>query len=132
MSGHLGGAYVDAADNVAALNGMMAMAPELLWRVPELLGAIDQLIASLGDERFLAQLPHLRLALSALNPRETDEVAARIAARHGASAEALQAPVVYGIGEEELRANLGLSEKVRASLAADGLEGWATARETLP
>jgi hypothetical protein len=132
VRGHLGGAYADAADNVAALNGMVAIAPELLWRVPELLAAIDTLIAGLGDERFVAQLPHLRLAFSALNPRETDEVATRIAARHGADGKALQAPVVYGIGEEELRANLGLSEKVRASLAADGLEDWATARDTLP
>jgi hypothetical protein len=132
VCGHLGGAYADAADNVAALNGMVAIAPELLWRVPELLAAIDALIAGLGDERFVAQLPHLRLAFSALNPRETDEVAARIAARHGAGGEALQAPVVYGIGEEELRANLALSEKVRASLAEDGLQDWATARGALP
>jgi len=132
VRGHLGGAYADAADNVAALNGMVAIAPELLWRVPEVLGAIDGLIAALDDERFVAQLPHLRLAFSALNPRETDEVAARIAARHDADGEALQAPVVYGMGEEELRANLGLSEKVRASLAADGLQDWAMARETPP
>ena len=131
VRGHLGGAYADAADNVEVLNGMVAIAPELLWRVPQLLGAIDALIAGLADERFVAQLPHLRLAFSALNPRETDEVAARIATRHGAGAEVLQA-VVYGIGEEELRANLGLSEKVRASLVADGLEDWATARGTLP
>jgi hypothetical protein len=132
LRGYLGGAYTDAADNVAALNGMVAIAPELLWRVPELLGAIDALIGGLADERFVAQLPHLRLAFSALNPRETDEVAARIAARHGAGGEALQTPVVYGIGEEELRTNLGLSEKVRASLASDGLQDWATARERLP
>jgi hypothetical protein len=132
VRGHLDGAYADVADNVAALNGVVAIAPELLWRVPELLSAIDGLIAGLDDERFVAQLPHLRLAFSALNPRETDEVAARIAARQDAGVGALQAPVVYGIGEEELRANLGLSEKVRASLAADGLQDWATARETLP
>lgn len=132
VRGHLCGAYADAADNVAALNGMVAIAPELLWRVPELLAAIDGLMAGLNDERFVAQLPHLRLAFSALNPRETDEVAARIATRHGAGGEALQAPVVYGIGEEELRANLALSEKVRASLAADGLEDWAATRGTLP
>ena len=132
VRGHLGGAYTDAADNVAALNGMVAIAPELLWRVPELLAAIDGLIADLNDERFLAQLPHLRLAFSALNPRETDAVAARIGARHDADGETLQAPVVYGIGEEELRANLALSEKVRASLAADGLEDWAATRGTQP
>jgi len=111
---------------------MVAIAPELLRRVPELLAVIDDLIGGLNDERFIAQLPHLRLAFSALNPRETDEVAARIAARHGAGLEALQPPVVYGIGEEELRVNLALSEKVRASLAADGLQDWATAREMVP
>jgi hypothetical protein len=132
VRGHLGGAYTDAADNVAALNGMVAIAPELLWRVTELLTAIDGLIASLDDERFVAQLPHLRLAFSALNPRETDEIAVRIAARHGAAADALQPPVTYGISEEELTANLALSEKVRASLAADGLEDWATARRAPP
>jgi hypothetical protein len=132
VHGHLRGAYADAADNVAALNGMVAIAPELLWRVPELLAVIDGLIGGLDDERFIAQLPHLRLAFSALNPRETDEVAARIAARHGAGGEALQPPVVYGIGEEELRINLALSEKVRASLAADGLQDWATSREAAP
>ena len=132
VRGHLGGAYTDAADNVAALNGMVAIAPELLWRVPELLAAIDGLMAGLNDERFVAQLPHLRLAFSALNPRETDAVAARIGARHDADGETLQAPVVYGIGEEELRANLALSEKVRASLAADGLEDWAATRGTQP
>jgi hypothetical protein len=132
VRGHLDGAYPDAADNVAALNGMVAIAPELLWRVPELLAVIDGLIGGLDDERFIAQLPHLRLAFSALNPRETDEVAARIAARHGAGGETLQPPVVYGIGEEELRFNLALSERVRASLAADGLQDWAAARETAP
>jgi hypothetical protein len=132
VRGHLGGAYADAADNVAALNGMVAIAPELLWRVPELLAVIDGLIGGLVDERFIAQLPHLRLAFSALNPRETDEVAARIAARRGAGAEALQSPVVYGISEEELRVNLTVGEKVRASLAADGLQDWATARGQAP
>lgn len=129
VRGHLGGAYPDAADNVAALNGMVAIAPELLWRVPELLGVIDDLIAGLGDESFVAQLPHLRLAFSALNPRETDEVAARIATRRGAGTEALQLSVVYGIGEAELRANLALSEKVSASLAGDGLKDWTLAPE---
>ena len=132
VRGHLGGAYADAGDNVAALNGMVAIAPELLWRVPELLAVIDGLIAGLNDERFIAQLPHLRLAFSALNPRETDEVAARIAARHGPGGGPLQTPVIYGITEEELRANLALSEKVRASLEADGLQDWATAGGTLP
>src|SRR5262249_8207731 len=108
------------------------VAPELLWRVAEPLAVIDGLIAGFNDERFVAQLPHLRLAFSALNPRETDEVAARIAARHGAGGGALQTPVIYGIAGEELRANLALSEKVRASLEADGLQDWATAGGALP
>ena len=124
--GHVGGAYLDAADNVAALNGMMAIAPELLRRVPELLAAIDDLLAALEPGRFVEQLPHFRLAFSALNPRETDDIAASIAARHGAGADTLQSPVTYGIAEDEVRANLALSEKVMASLLTDGLEDWVT------
>jgi hypothetical protein len=65
MRGHLGGAYPDAADNVAALNGMVAIAPELLWRVPELLAALDELVAGLDDGRFIAQLPHRRTPIAA-------------------------------------------------------------------
>jgi hypothetical protein len=129
VRGHMEGAYLSPADNVAALNGMLTIAPELVWRVPELLTAIDGFISKVDEERFTEQLPHLRLAFSKLNPRETDEIAVRLAARHEADAVTLRSPVTYGISENELQANLMLSEKVRASLAADGLADWPTARE---
>jgi hypothetical protein len=125
ISGHLAGAYSDPGDNVAALNGVAVISPELIWRVPELLRAIDALVAGFDEERFVEQLPHLRLAFGALNPNETDEVARLVAARHDADA-ALQAPVTYGVSEEELAANLALGEKVRVSLRADGLGDWTT------
>jgi hypothetical protein len=126
LHGHLTGAYVDPADNIAALNGMVAIAPELVWRVPGLLPAIDSIVAGLEDDRFIALLPHLRLAFAALNPRETDDVAARLAEQHGADAAALQPPVAYGTCEAELQANLALSQAIRASLEADGLGHWLT------
>jgi hypothetical protein len=125
--GHLSGAYADPGENVAVLNGVAAISPELLWRSPELLAAIDALIAGLDDARFIEQLPHLRLAFATLNPNETDQAAAQIAARNGADAGAALAPVMYGASEEELLANLALSEKIKASLTEDGMSHWATA-----
>ena len=119
--GHLAGAYANPGDNVAVLNGVAAISPELLWRSPELLAAIDALIAGMDEARFIEQLPHLRLAFAALNPHETDQAATQIAARNGADAGALLAPVTYGVSQEELLANLALSEKIKASLAEDGI-----------
>lgn len=124
ISGHLAGAYTDVADNVAALNGVMAISPELVWRLPELLGTVDELVSGFDEERFVEQLPHLRLAFASLNPRETDDVAVKLAERHNVESAALQAPVAYGISEEELAVNLMLSRDIQASLAADGLEDW--------
>jgi hypothetical protein len=124
IRGSLAGAYVDIGERVAALNGMLAVTRELLWRVPQLLDDIDDTISSLDEERFLAALPHLRLGFSALDPRETDEVAQRIGTRRGARPGALVADVVYGIAEGEVAANATLAATLAKELAEDGLGHW--------
>lgn len=124
IRGSLAGAYVDVGERVAALNGMLAVTRELLWRVPQLLEEIDETITSLDEERFLAALPHLRLGFSALDPRETDEVASRIGTRRGARPDELAADVVYGIGEAEVAANAALAATMASELAEDGLGHW--------
>ena len=58
VNGGLAGAYLDPADKIAALNGMIAMTRELLRRVPELLDAIDDTISGLDEASFLTGLPH--------------------------------------------------------------------------
>ncbi|MEO1275164.1 MAG: hypothetical protein AAFV96_07125, partial [Pseudomonadota bacterium] len=66
---------------------------------------------------FLTLLPHLRLALTALNPRETDRVAEILSRRFGG-------PLVSadtGWSERDLARGLAAETALRASLAADGL-----------
>ena len=124
IRGSLAGAYVNPADRIAALNGMIAMTRELLWRTPGLLQEIDGIVAGLDEEEFLNCLPHLRLCFSALNPGETDTVAERIAALRGADRGALAPGVTYGIGEVEVAENLALAAALKRQLDGDGLGHW--------
>ncbi|MEQ1695266.1 MAG: DUF5682 family protein [Hyphomicrobiaceae bacterium] len=132
VRGGLNGAYLQPADKIAALNGVIAMARELLWRVPGLIEEIDDSVAGLDDSRFLECLPDLRLGFSALNPREIDEVACRVATRRGAAPDRLTVDVVYDISEDAVAANLALSLALRDQLTADGLSAWLPAEVTAP
>ena len=59
MKGSLSGAYVDIAERVAFLRGVMAISRELIWRVPGLVGEMDAILGGLDDEEFITLLPHL-------------------------------------------------------------------------
>ena len=72
-----------------------------------------------------AQLPASRSRRSPLDRGES-----RVVRRLGAVLARFCAE--QGWEFSSLRANLALSEKVRASLAADGLQDWTTAQETAP
>src|SRR5262249_25896591 len=116
VRGHLKGGFQDPADSVAALGGMLAVSPEAIWRVDGLLPEIDRTLTALEDARFIELLPPLRLAFTGLNPKETDRVAAMIAAQHGQRLEALDHGVSYDISEAEVTANLRLGHALLASL----------------
>ncbi len=122
LRGELGGAYTDPAACIAFLRGLLAMSRELLWRVPELMEAVDEILALLDADRFTEMLPHLRLAFAALDPRETDRLARGVADRHGVEAGAVAGAVRYDVGAEEVAANLALSQRLVEQLRADGLE----------
>ena len=124
VRGHLRGGFQNPADSVAALGGMLAVSPEAVWRVDGLLPEMDKTVTAIGDERFIELLPHLRLAFTGLNPKETDRVAATIAALHSQKPEALVSAVSYDIGEAEVAANLRLGQALAASFRADGLGSW--------
>lgn len=125
MKGSLSGAYVDIADRVAFLRGVMAISRELIWRVPGLVAEMDAILGGLDDEEFITLLPHLRLAFAGLDPRETDKLALTIADRHGISAQSLAAPVSYDLTAEEMQRNLELSTELARQLAEDGLSAFA-------
>jgi hypothetical protein len=124
VRGQFGGAHVEPKDNVAAISGLIAVSPDLLIRVPDVVRDLDRVVSGMEDRQFIAELPHLRLAFAALNPRETDAVAALVAECHGLAAEALPVRQVLGVSGADLAAGLDLDRRLRDSLDADGLAWW--------
>lgn len=119
LRGELVSGYVDAGERLAFLGGVIAIARELLWMVPEIIAALSDVVAEADDATFHALLPHLRLALMPLDPREVDRLAEEVARRFGAAPE--QFAVRVGISEAELNRNLQLDRELADVLARDGL-----------
>lgn len=122
LCGALGGAAADPADRAAPLSGLVLVQPALLRRCEPLLDGLDAVFEAMAEEQFLQVLPHLRLALTALDPHETDDLAARIAAMKGLSGPLLAPGLAFT--EAEMLANARQSEALRVLLDADGLGAW--------
>lgn len=123
LRGAFGGSVLEAADRVRVLQGVLLAAPLLVLRSDEVLGAIDEFLAHLDEGAFLELLPHLRLALSALNPRETGRLAELLARRHGRAAGSYVS--LHTTTASEAAHGAALDQAVRAALAADGLQHWS-------
>jgi hypothetical protein len=119
LTGELKGAYTDAARRIAWLRGVIAISRELLWRVPQLVDAADQVLEQADDADFVALLPHMRMAFSALDPREIDRLAQSVARRHDGNVADLVAR--HELSAAELDANLRADGLVRDMLAAEDL-----------
>lgn len=119
LKGELASGYVDPAERLAFLGGVIVIARELIWTVPAIVDAIDTIITGLDEDEFIALLPYLRLALMPLDPREVDRLAEEVAARLGVRAGSLA--VTVSISEAELRDNLRLDRDLAEVLARDYL-----------
>lgn len=119
LRGELVSGYVEPADRLGFLGGIIAIARELLWSLPMLVEALNDLIASASEADFVDFLPHLRLALMPLDPRETDRLAEAVADRIGAKPDRLA--TLVEISEESLLANLKLDQELEAILMRDGV-----------
>ncbi|MEN3747957.1 DUF5682 family protein [Sphingomonas sp. HF-S3] len=119
LRGELASGYVDPGERLAFLSGVIAIARELLWAVPEIVTALNEVIAQVDEEAFHALLPHLRLALMPLDPREVDRLAEDVATRVGARPEELATQV--DISEADLARNLDLDRELAAVLVRDGV-----------
>lgn len=123
LEGALDGAADSDEERIGVLRGFLHMAPELLWRDDELLRTVDQLLCGLPEDRFIALLPHVRLAFASLNPRESDRLAELLAQVHGARAgDFLPQRTEFSGGD--LERGLAIEAALRRSFAADGLESW--------
>ncbi len=119
LHGELMSGYVDPGERLGFLGGVIAIARELLCTVPEIITALSDVVAEADDETFDALLPHLRLALMPLDPREVDRLAEEIARRVGGRPE--QLIVRVAISEGELEDNLQLDRQLVAVLQRDGV-----------
>ncbi|SMX27347.1 hypothetical protein TRP8649_01451 [Pelagimonas phthalicica] len=125
LTAQLRGSAPDLPTRLAGLRGVLAVSPSLLWTVAGVLDALDEFLNHLSDTEFLEVLPHLRLALSALNPREADQVAEALSRRHGGSAGDFSVHH-HDIAPDEAAAGAAMELALRQSLAADRLEDWIT------
>lgn len=115
------------ADAVRFLNGVMQAAPELLLRLPALLHGLDALVRGWDDAAFIAHLPDLRQAFTALRPQDTATLAERVVGLHGGDARVAGSLVAmhYETSEADLQAGLALQQALQAALVRDGLGEWA-------
>jgi hypothetical protein len=123
LSAALAGISLVPGDAMRTVSGVMAVAPHLVVRNGEVIGAIDRLFGAVDDEGFLALLPELRLGFAELSPSETDQIAAAVAALHGVGEDVLVqlegAPDARVLSE-----HLALSEGLRRRWSADGIGDW--------
>jgi hypothetical protein len=119
LRGELASGYVETAERIAFLGGIIAIARELLWAIPVIVAALDDMIAAADDDEFLELLPHLRLALMSLDPREIDRLAEVVADRIGVKDGQLSS--LIEISEQELMANLQLDRELARLLERDGV-----------
>ncbi|ESQ80362.1 DUF5682 family protein [Asticcacaulis sp. YBE204] len=119
LKGGLTGAYGDPRDRVAFLRGAITVSRELLWSVPELVAAMDEVMEKVETDDFLSLLPHFRLALAGLDPRDIDRLAHTIAARRGSDAARMMQ--AFAVTEFEMVANLAIDRQIAAQLAEAGI-----------
>jgi hypothetical protein len=121
LDGHLNG-LLQPRDAVGFLRGLLQTAREAAWQQSALLKILDGLMAAWDDETFVANLPEMRLAFSAMTPKETDRIAAAVGQLYGVAD--LGRLVNYDLSPEQLQANLGHSLALTEVLTADGLQAW--------
>lgn len=118
----------DSQRRVGFLRGLLKTCREAAWQNVQLVHSLDEIIGHWDEADFIASLPSLRLALADLTPRETDKVAARVAALHGK--EELGALTEFRITEGELEFNRRLTALILKTLSDDGLAHWINVDES--
>jgi hypothetical protein len=122
--GHLRG-HAKPQDAAAYMRGLLQTAREIAWQKPELINALDELIAQWDNDAFTAVLPELRLAFSDMTPRETDRIAHAVAMRHGENQ--LGPLVVRDHSAADVQYHLELSKVLNELLREDHLSEWGGA-----
>ena len=104
------------------LVGLMRTSPDVVLHDPDILRAVTRTLSGLGESGFLAVLPNLRRAFTALRPTETHRLAERIAALTGVDAARID--VVRNASPADAALGWRIEQDLVASLVRDGLEQW--------
>ena len=131
LQGQFQGAAPDTEQRIAMLRGILHTEPALVWRVDGLLAAINGFLDTMEQDRFLTLLPHLRLAFTSLNPRETDRLSGMVAAHLGIEGSALT-PATHTISEAELQRGVEIEARLNRVIAEDGLDDWLASAGDAP
>lgn len=105
------------------LVGLVRAAPEAVLRAPDTLAAVTRTLTALEEPGFLAILPDLRRAFTALRPTETHRLAEQVAALAGTDAS--QIDVVLNVAPAQAALGQRIERDLVASLVRDGLGRWA-------
>ena len=104
------------------LVGLVRACPDLVLNAPDILEAVTRVLTGLDEPGFLAILPDLRRAFTALRPTETHRLAEQVAALTGARAS--QIDVVWRTDPQWAEAGRRLEADLVAGLVRDGLGEW--------
>ena len=117
------GTVDDEQERIGVLRGLIFTMPEILWRSESVLEAIDRIFCGLSESQFLHLLPHIRLAFTSLNPRETDRIAGSLARVHGTQTSDFTVRHTT-LSDSDLHRGLALERALSESLSADNLDSW--------
>lgn len=123
LLGQFSGSITEEEHRISALIGMLHTVPALLWRENRLLEIVDQFLCHLSEDDFIHLLPHLRLAFTAYNPRETDRLAVQLGKMHNTQATAFTTSSMQ-LTDDDLQRGLAIEQALRQSIKQDGLDSW--------
>ncbi len=123
LNGNFTGSILNLEERIGVLRGVLHTTPLLLLNEPELLKVIDSFMQQIDDESFIELLPHLRLAFTALNPRETDHLAEMLARQYGSIASDFTS-TTSGYTQSDLERGLLIEKRLRKTLNVDQLQDW--------
>lgn len=105
-----------------ALYALLVCHPAVAHTEPFFVEAIDTALRNWDEQTFLRAIPQIRLAMTALSPRELHRLSQRVAQRYETTetAFALRSP----LDAETLKANIVAEQQLRSVLDQDGLQDW--------
>jgi hypothetical protein len=106
------------------LQGLITVARETLWHVPQILQGLNRLVSDWPESHFLSLLPHLRLLFTELSPKELDRLAHRLAALNGLSEAKRLYESQHSLNPRELTLLASLDNHLRKTAERNGLGAW--------